>query len=74
METIILIISKNIHLGNPLLPTYVELQFNQFKTIVTNGYIDNELAMRNNDKIRKSFRRKLLLFYAIHQSAIVLIQ
>ena len=54
-ETIILIISKNIHLGNPLLPTYIELQFNQFKNIVTNGYNDNELAMRNNGKIRKIF-------------------
>ena len=54
-ETIILIISKNIHLGNPLLPTYVELQFNQFKNIVTNGYIGNELAMRNNERIRKLF-------------------
>ena len=31
------------------------MRFNNFKDIVKNGYIDNELAMRNNNKIRILF-------------------
>ena len=54
-EIIILFISKFIHLGNPKLPTYIDMRFNNFKNIVINGYIGNELAMRNNQKIRNIF-------------------
>ena len=31
------------------------MRFNNFKNIVINGYIGNELAMRNNQKIRNIF-------------------
>ena len=31
------------------------MRFENFKDIVVNGYIDNELKMRNNNKIRKLF-------------------
>ena len=48
-------VSSKIHLGNPKLPTYIELRLNDFRNILTKGYIDNELKMRNNNKIRKLF-------------------
>lgn len=54
-EIIFLIVGKHIHLGNPKLPTYIELRLDLFKNILNNGYIDNELKMRNNNKIRSLF-------------------
>lgn len=54
-ETILLFVSKNIHLANPKLPTYIETRYDNFREIVGSGYIGNELSMRNNSKIRRLF-------------------
>jgi hypothetical protein len=54
-EIILTYLGKHIHLGNPKLPIYIDMRFNKFKDILMNGYLDNELSMRNNDKIRKLF-------------------
>ena len=54
-EIIFFVMGKHIHLGNPKLPTYINLRLDLFKDILNNGYIDNEIKMRNNIKIRELF-------------------
>jgi len=54
-NVIIHYMSRHIHIANPKLPVYLSLRFQAFKNIVTNGYLDNELYLRNNEKIRKLF-------------------
>jgi hypothetical protein len=53
--TIIKFVSKYIYIGNPQLPKYLSKRIDDFKNIVKSGYTDNELLMRNDNKIRKLF-------------------
>ena len=54
-DIILTIVGKHVHLANPKLPIYLNMRFETFKTIVQSGYTDNELNMRNNNKIRVLF-------------------
>ena len=54
-DVILTFVSKHIHLANPRLCIYLEMRYEAFKGIVANGYIGNELRMRNNFKIRSLF-------------------
>ena len=54
-DVIITFSSKHIHLANPRLCTYLEMRYEAFKGIVANGYVGNELRMRNNPRIRTLF-------------------
>ena len=50
---IIYFIGKFINTANPKLAIYTNIRFENFKNIIINGYRENELASRNNEKIRK---------------------
>ena len=54
-EIILYHAAKHIHTGNPKLPIYLNMRFQSFKEIINAGYRDNELAVRNNERIRKMF-------------------
>lgn len=52
---IIKYMSKYIYIANPQLPKYISKRIDDFKTILMSGYLDNELQLRNNKKIREIF-------------------
>ena len=54
-DSIIGFYTKHIHIGNPKLISYLDLRISNFKDIVSNGYRDQELRLRNNEKMRKLF-------------------
>ena len=54
-ESIIITMSKHIHLANIKLPVYIEMRFKDFRAIVDSGYLGNQLQMRNNRKMRLLF-------------------
>jgi len=52
-EAFLLSVGKHIHLANPKLPVYLTKRFDDFRQIIANGFIDNELAARNSPKLRQ---------------------
>ena len=54
-DIVLLFASRNIHIGNPKLPIYLDLRLSYFKNIVNGGYQNNILKLRNSEKIRKLF-------------------
>lgn len=60
-EIMLLILGKNIHLANIKLPIYLKIKFDTFKDILTSGYVDFEIKMRNNTKIRDLFAELIII-------------
>lgn len=54
-DVLIKFIGKYVHLGNPKLPIYMFDRFEKFKELMNNGYVGNELAIRNNNNLRLLF-------------------
>tara|TARA_B100001093_G_C26836783_1_gene1018686 strand:+ start:1938 stop:3008 length:1071 start_codon:yes stop_codon:yes gene_type:complete len=54
-DVILLYIAKCIHIGNPKLPIYLKMRFDNFVSIINTGYSAKILLARNNDKLRKLF-------------------
>jgi hypothetical protein len=54
-ESILHYVGKHIHLGNPKIVLYLQLRYENFKNIMSQGHYMNELQVRNNIQMRKLF-------------------
>lgn len=49
------LLGKHVHLANPKLAIYLEMRYEKFKNIISTGYVDDILRLRNNQQIRALF-------------------
>ena len=54
-EILLNYVGKHIHLGNPKIMIYLEMRYETFRSIMTQGYYINELQLRNNLHMRRLF-------------------
>jgi hypothetical protein len=54
-DIILTFLGKHVHLANPKLAIYLEMRYEKFKQIISSGYVDDILRLRNNPQIRALF-------------------
>jgi hypothetical protein len=54
-EIILYYVGKHIHLANPKLIIYLEMRFEMFRNIISQGHYINEIDLRNDKNIRQLF-------------------
>ena len=70
-DTILYYSYKYIHNGNPKLALYLNMRYKNFVAILNNGYSDNIIKMRNNDKIRKLFCELICVLCYSHKKNVI---
>lgn len=66
-DIIIHYFGKHIHLGNPKIIIYLERRYRIFYNIISQGYYQSELELRNNQNIRKLFAEIIYLLTFSHK-------